>query len=75
MSKQKNKKVAVKLKNIRNTNQWYHKGIHQKTLPDKLIKRLQNGEKLRLMTINAPKHTTETLQRKRDKRNEKMASH
>jgi hypothetical protein len=65
MSKQANKKVAVKLKNIRNTNEWYYKDIHQKTLPDKLIKRLQNGEKLRLMTIHAPKHTAKTLEHKR----------
>jgi hypothetical protein len=65
MSKQKNKKVAVKLKNIRKTNEWYYKDIHQKTLPDKLIKRLQNGEKLRLMTIHAPKHTAKTLEHKR----------
>lgn len=64
MSKQANKKVAVRLKNIRDTNQWYHKDIHQKTLSDKLIKRLQNGEKLRLMTINAPKHTVATLAKK-----------
>jgi hypothetical protein len=64
MSKQANKKVAVRLKNIRDTNQWYHKGLHQKTLSNKLIKRLQNGEKLRLMTINAPKHTTATLAKK-----------
>ena len=64
MSKQANKKVAVRLKNIRDTNQWYYKDIHQKTLPDKLIKRLQNGEKLRLMTIHAPKHTVATLAKK-----------
>ncbi len=68
MSKQANKKVSVKLKNIRNTNQWYYKDIHQKTLSDKLMTRLHNGEKLRLMTIHAPKHTTETLAKRREKR-------
>lgn len=68
MSKQANKKVAVKLKNIRNTNQWYYKGIHQKTLSDKQMIRLHNGEKLKLMTLHAPKHTTETLAKRRLKR-------
>lgn len=65
MSKQANKKVAVKLKNIRNTNQWYYKDIHQMTLSDKLMARLHNGEKLKLMTIHAPKHTAKTLEHKR----------
>ena len=68
MSKQANKKVAVKLKNIRNTNQWYYKGIHQMTLSDKQMIRLHNGEKLKLMTLHAPKHTTETLEKKRAKK-------
>ena len=68
MSKQANKKVAVKLKNIRNTNQWYHKGIHQKTLSNKQMTRLHNGEKLRLMTLHAPDHTTATLAKRRLKR-------
>ena len=68
MSKQANKKVAVKLKNIRNTNQWYYKDIHQMTLSDKLMARLHNGEKLKLMTIHAPKHTAKTLEHKRNKR-------
>ena len=65
MSKQANKKVAVKLKNIRNNKEWYYKDIHQMTLSDKQMARLQNGEKLKLMTIHAPKHTAKTLDKKR----------
>jgi hypothetical protein len=71
MSKQKNKKVAVKLKNVRicknspHLAEWIYKGKHQKWLSKKDLIRLQNGEKLRMMTIHAPKHTTATLAKKR----------
>ena len=70
MSKQKNKKVAVRLKNVRICKnsphlEWIYKGKHQKWLSKKDLIRLQNGEKLRMMTIHAPKHTTATLAKKR----------
>ena len=61
MSKQKCKKVTVKLKNIRDGNEWHYKNIHQMTLSEKLMVRLRNGEKLRLMTLHPPKHTAKTL--------------
>ena len=66
MSKQSNRKVTVKLKNIRDGNQWYYKEIHQMTLSEKLMKRLHTGEKLRLVTLHPPKHTVESLQRKKE---------
>lgn len=71
MSKQANKKVAVKLKNVRicenspHLAEWIYKGKHQKWLSKKDLTRLQNGEKLRMMTIHAPKHTAKTLDKKR----------
>ena len=74
MSKQANKKVAVKLKNVRicknspHLAEWIYKGKHQKWLSRKELEQLQNGRKLKLMTIHAPKHTTETLEKKRAKR-------
>lgn len=66
MSKQKNKKVNVKLKHVKD-GQWYFKDIHQKTLSDKELSRLANGETLRMMTIHAPKHTQKTLEKKKNK--------
>lgn len=75
MTKQANKKVAVKLKNVRicenspHLGEWVYKGKHQKWLSRKELERLLNGEKLRLMTIHPPKHTAKTLAKKRlDKR-------
>ena len=64
MSKQKNTKVNVRLKHIRDTNQWYFKDIHQKTINNKDMIRLQNGETLRLVTLHAPDHTAKTLEKK-----------
>lgn len=75
MSKQANKKVAVKLKNVKikegmpHLAEWVYKGKHQKWLSKKDLIRLQNGEKLKMMTIHAPKHTTETLTKKRLSKN------
>ena len=71
MSKQKNKKVAVKLKNVRicknspHLAEWIYKGKHQKWLSRAELEQLQNGRKLKLMTIHAPKHTAKTLEQKR----------
>ena len=71
MSKQANKKVAVKLKNVRicenspHLGEWIYKGKHQKWLSRKELERLLNGEKLKLMTIHPPKHTAKTLEKKR----------
>ena len=76
MSKQKNRKVNVRLKHIKicenspHLAEWVFKGKHQKWLSRNELNRLVNGETLRLMTINPPKHTQKTLQRKRNKRNE-----
>ena len=67
MSKQKNRKVNVRLNHTKN-GIWFYKDIHQKTLSLKELQRLENGETLRLVTINAPKHTAKTLERKRAKR-------
>ena len=67
MSKQKNRKVNVRLNHTKN-GIWFYKDIHQKTLSLKELQRLENGETLRLMTIHAPKHTAKTLERKRAKR-------
>ena len=71
MSKQANKKVAVKLKNVRicenspHLAEWIYKGKHQKWLSKKDLTRLQNGEKLRMMTIHAPQHPAQPLAKKR----------
>jgi adenylate cyclase class IV len=61
MSKQKNRKVNVTLEDIRQQNRWYYRGLHQRILSRKDMMRLRNGDQLRLMTVNAPKHTSETL--------------
>jgi hypothetical protein len=73
MSKQKNIKVNVKPKHVID-GKWFYKGIYQKHLSSKELNTIANNRIIRLKTINAPKHTERTLQRKRDKRNEKMAS-
>ena len=71
MTKQANKKVAVKLKNVKicenspHLGEWIYKGKHQKWLSRKELERLLNGEKLKLMTIHPPKHTAKTLEKKR----------
>ena len=67
MSKQKNRKVNVRLNHTKN-GIWFYKDIQQKTLSLKELQRLENGETLRLVTINAPKHTAKTLERKRASR-------
>ena len=71
MTKQANKKVKVKLKDIKikegmpHLAEWIYKGKHQKWVSQEDLKRLQNGQELRIMTIHPPKHTTNTLEKKR----------
>lgn len=74
MSKQANKKVLVKLKNVRicenspHLAEWIYKGKHQKWLSRSELEQLENGRKLKLMTIHAPKHSAKTLQQSRRKK-------
>ena len=64
MSKQKNRKVNVRLEDIRQQNRWYYCGLHQRILSRKAMQRLRNGEELRLMTIHPPNHTVRSLKNK-----------
>ena len=70
MSKQKNRKVNVRLEHVRRCGdspllaEWIYKGKHQKWLSRKELLRLQNGEELRLMTIHPPNHTVRSLKNK-----------
>ena len=74
MSKQKNQKVNVRLKDViikdnsPHLAEWIYKGKHQKWLSRNELQRLANGETLRLMTIHPPKHTAKSLEKKRRKK-------
>jgi hypothetical protein len=71
MSKQKNKRVNVKAKHVefrKDQAVWIYKGLPQRTLSHAELHRLANGETLSLMTLNAPKHTAVTIERKRAKK-------
>lgn len=74
MSKQANRKVNVKLKDViikdnsPHLAEWIYRGKHQKWLSHTELQRLANGEILRLMTINPPKHTATSLEKKRRKK-------
>jgi hypothetical protein len=77
MSKQKRQRVNVKLKDViikdnsPHVAEWIYKGKHQKWLSRTELQKLANGETLRLMTINPPKHTRKSLQKRSEKKAKK----
>lgn len=74
MSKQKRERVNVRLKDViiktgmPHLAEWIYKGKHQKWLSKNELSRLVNGETIRLMVIHPPKHTVNTLRKRREKR-------